>query len=1041
MPRSGNPLQYNYGKYSSKTTEPYYSNEDIKILHQIVLKAQTLLSPTILPSNALFTAYFSTLEELQVHPDHDNRYARILFKIGGIRGVGSLLEKFENVISEMGIEIEFDQLSEEEEETEFHRIKTSLENFSTKFTFKTQPQYAQTSEKCNSEILEKDPNAEDTLQMQRRRINSFSSYPLSKAEFDGKNEYTPQRNKLQQFRGNSIYECPQGAQNARNFQHVGAWLASGPFHLPTTSISSRYGFQINKDTRKITNSRQNQVSLPASTDFHIASMTTPPSSPFDEETTVHSTGSSPKEFIQESETLLDIEASLIRNRHFALFVKSNLQSWKNQAIKLHNNSNKLSFIATNQYLNNILCSALHDWLDKVRNKRKERCNERYFNHLEISAKKARDLYLLYVSFSHWSNFTMERIQLTAKTRKHIIQNRMFNAWRDITAVDELKVKRQILKRIFFTLKSHHSSIKEKIKAANISYKSNITQKYFNTWIHKFLTIRIITWRTENLVNLILTEWISKSRFIGNQKNIAEISRQKKICVNTIVFWILRTKKSLEEEERARQFYINKISKNYTRKLCKEAVLMTAKNKIQNQIVLRQVGNIFSFWINQARNERIAIATDRMRILHEALTNWRYKTRALLFRLKLDNCIIERTIYTWILCARTNLAIRIRDENYLRDMTHLWNLKFQALKKNHSQQETLAREVLARRMKNFVLLRWYSCMGRLPQAKMLDLSPYKPRILKFFIQKWINDIQHLHKLERWSHDAGFFLLVSRIMRRWKSATERTRRNKRKYLYARVRRMTKMNLARHVLRIWARKTGNILYLKSQVTEINQSRMIFLKKYIFYSWHCYNDELLELKIMWQKNSLQKYVANWQDKTKNILALGLEAIIIYKESQISKILKKWSLRSLHVRAYENSATEIHDKKTRKKMRKLIIFWHQQVSLQKTAKSQVLSESDLEKIAQDEAWSELGEESNVENIEKILNREIIPSFVPAYLNTPSKRAERIKAAVAKYSKTPKTPLPISQDQEIRVMRSGGLFSSIQKKRTSNLRMSDNNIK
>jgi protein SFI1 len=64
-----------------------------------------------LPTNALFKAYYDILPRLGLDADHDNRFARILFKIGGLRGHGTLRERFVDVLGNMGIEVAFDDES------------------------------------------------------------------------------------------------------------------------------------------------------------------------------------------------------------------------------------------------------------------------------------------------------------------------------------------------------------------------------------------------------------------------------------------------------------------------------------------------------------------------------------------------------------------------------------------------------------------------------------------------------------------------------------------------------------------------------------------------------------------------------------------------------------------------------------------------------------------------------------------------------------------------------------------------------------------
>ncbi|TPX10578.1 uncharacterized protein E0L32_008464 [Thyridium curvatum] len=102
------------GRLSSASVhgnEPYYSNDDIEILHEVVSLAEEIL-PTLadrdrLPTNALFRAADIVLPQHGFDPEEDTKFTRIIFRIGGLRGDGDLLDKFRAVLDEMGIELEF----------------------------------------------------------------------------------------------------------------------------------------------------------------------------------------------------------------------------------------------------------------------------------------------------------------------------------------------------------------------------------------------------------------------------------------------------------------------------------------------------------------------------------------------------------------------------------------------------------------------------------------------------------------------------------------------------------------------------------------------------------------------------------------------------------------------------------------------------------------------------------------------------------------------------------------------------------------------
>ncbi|GJC82424.1 hypothetical protein ColLi_05262 [Colletotrichum liriopes] len=101
---------------SVQSSDSYYSDEEIAILHDVVTAAQENLE--LLPegerlaTNALFQAYDAVLPLYGVDPEEDHHISRLVFRIGGERGDGSLLEKLRAVLSRMGIGLEFDSRSD-----------------------------------------------------------------------------------------------------------------------------------------------------------------------------------------------------------------------------------------------------------------------------------------------------------------------------------------------------------------------------------------------------------------------------------------------------------------------------------------------------------------------------------------------------------------------------------------------------------------------------------------------------------------------------------------------------------------------------------------------------------------------------------------------------------------------------------------------------------------------------------------------------------------------------------------------------------------
>ncbi|KAI1759110.1 hypothetical protein GGR53DRAFT_514721 [Hypoxylon sp. FL1150] len=84
-----------------------YSDDQIRLLYQIVTRAESILSElspsSRLPTLALFKAYDEILPENGMDPDDDQHISKLVFLIGGVRNTSSLTEKFKILMGRMGI--------------------------------------------------------------------------------------------------------------------------------------------------------------------------------------------------------------------------------------------------------------------------------------------------------------------------------------------------------------------------------------------------------------------------------------------------------------------------------------------------------------------------------------------------------------------------------------------------------------------------------------------------------------------------------------------------------------------------------------------------------------------------------------------------------------------------------------------------------------------------------------------------------------------------------------------------------------------------
>ncbi|OIW28018.1 Sfi1-domain-containing protein, partial [Coniochaeta ligniaria NRRL 30616] len=107
------------------------SATDIRLLHEVVTTGEEIL-PTLperdrLATNALFLAAEQVLPAHGYDPDHaPSNISRLIFKIGGLRSEGSLMDKFSSVLEGMGINLEIVESPEQQEQE--HHVSPSVKS-------------------------------------------------------------------------------------------------------------------------------------------------------------------------------------------------------------------------------------------------------------------------------------------------------------------------------------------------------------------------------------------------------------------------------------------------------------------------------------------------------------------------------------------------------------------------------------------------------------------------------------------------------------------------------------------------------------------------------------------------------------------------------------------------------------------------------------------------------------------------------------------------------------------------------------------------
>lgn len=1053
MPPPESPPQSNAGRSITQSTEPYYSNEgerkrsqsksssltchiDVAILHDIVVLAEALL-PTLpererLATSALFSAYYDILPRVGINADYDSRYARVLFKIGGLRTQETLYEKFERILSRMGIDIEIIGDGEEDED---YDTTGSLEGSQDGATAQSVHNAAEQEDipcfperpRRNSESTKWDLGTEAQSRTPNRR-NSLSATPNPNQYSNGPPRFLQELSKAQPSPTKKTQDRhqddPVGSAGPRVSLQV-RW----PHRERGRSLSTHGSIRIRRHSTSAAPSHQfkHYGSVLGSEYPQGAASEATAITSFGEENDGRRSSKSYNAFAfeQSSPGLLEIKASLILQHHVTSLAKNQIAIWRERALQLREDSRGLELIALNHDRKALLRSALTDWRSRLQYRQVSAETEGFFLHLEARATRARDLYLMHIAFTHWSACATEQVQRTALARRHIIRTRVFNAWREITAVNELKVRRQVLKKFFGVWKNAQTAIETQSHAAIHRYNGNLVEKVYRAWVEKHWTIKATTWMNEGIKRRILFRWIVESHKSWEERRTAEEKRRLQLVRNTWSIWRAKTLEHIQQRETAESYYLFKLCRKPFRRWHQETLVIPAISTVRAHVQSRILREAFEIWLQHCRQEKQAEHFDRMKILQEAWTEWQFKNRTKIVRARIDARIISKSIYKWVLAARI-VGMKRRVEGRIKhEIIDGWSSQSQVAITHRLDQEDKAQAMVVYERQTSVFAAWRSKMDQHKRLENTASSFYEPRVLQDRLTPWRDQVKHIQQLQRWAGDANFYFLASKTLKQWKSSTETVKREKRKNAYTQVRRMKKVNLVGGMFRDWQRRAREVLNLNRQAQEANHHKITLMVSIVLDRWHGRVEDILEMQASCHEVILRKHHDIWQARSNALRELEVEATMTFQERQQSRALKKWSLGTLKLRAQSNYALDIYEKNAKKKFRKILQYWHQKAAQKRPFIRP--NPVQLGITARAGTWSDVGDDLEINDWAKGLDEPPASALVPGYLSTPSKRTERAKSIATRFSTTPRMPLSTPIERQFRAQYSGGELPSFRR--------------
>ncbi|KAJ5247426.1 hypothetical protein N7468_002409 [Penicillium chermesinum] len=994
---------------------PSLSDEDVGFLYQVVTRAESKPIAEQLPFRALFAAYDDVIQEHGLDADPGHVCMRFLFKMGG-KGVegATLFDKFESALQQIGIVVEFGDDGTTGVNETLENGVSSVENTFNQTQNRDYPRANGTPitpkrRASFNTTLDIGEDASHRSHVERPSSrSSLSRLQTAKSEFNKpKLSPTPATNGYRETRS------PDRTQLIAQFLAVGRQLIS-KFDNDENKE--------NKDPALLTNGLMARTAVDQDRSRRMMASAQARRTP-----SVVSSGSSQSDGSRTNLADLLRDASTFNMYRQRAICRKIVIQWLKRAFQMRQLREKRESIAITRDRTTLLRQAFEPWRAIIQKKHHQARTERFFKHLDERANRARDLYLMTKAFTHWAQLTSEEAARTSAARRHVLSIKYFNAWREITAVNELKAQRFGLRAPFKKWRKKAAQLKEAESQAITIHAQKLKHASYWEWFWGFCDRRAPEWYASSLKRRSLLAWLRKFRTNREQYQEIAIQDRRSVLGFVVETWSQKTKDVTAMMQHAQESRRQRLLREMFGELKVQSRLAPAASQIVDKANTRRLRSALSKWKSKAGMVDQAIEVDQLRVKHNAWTSWNDTLRCLALRARVNERMKMEVMYKWILMERFQLMRRIHEQRIKREVFVRFvdntrdtytRLLFQAEAHEGHREEDLARSKLSL---------WRDRLQLQRERDYVAFEFYAPRLAEESLTAWRSKHQQIQKMEGWADDARFYFLMKASLKNWRRATIESTKQRRKDAYAKIRRKIKINMASKALSIWHSKTSHIMNMEQQAEDVDRAQVLSDASDAFSLWH---------------KKTMKRIQDYQDADLHFfhrvafdqLIQLSEAFVIRREMEdqadamyrshvlrhAGAAFRKLSLRIFQLRSTLETSEALRERTIRKHARNYFHHWLESSRLKLEARDSPgpeltqtnfsqYGEIDPPRSALFDPWYQNPSEKTPFRLANSTTRpqepvSVTPLVTPNNMSSPSKRAARARA-LAQMSTTPATPL------------------------------------
>lgn len=723
-------------------------------------------------------------------------------------------------------------------------------------------------------------------------------------------------------------------------------------------------------------------------------------------------------FYRPSITQLLRDADTFQHYRIRSYARDIVEKWCLAAFQAKDQHAHMDRLASAHDTQILLRQAFEHWRVRLHTKKQAAETERYFNRMERNTAKARDIHLLTKAFTHWAQCAQETVLQTHNAREYILGMKYFRAWREITLVNQLKMRRQGLRKYFGIWKQRYVGILRNYTRADLVGREILSKSTYWHWFWAFCERRAPEWRAGRLKRKTLSQWIDVFR--DNVRRYQQTTTQsdntarKKILTQ----WLEMTQGVIACQRQAASFNYQRQTIHAIRAWKSSRQYAPLAQRVSNMVDWRVAGVTFATLISRYRFKKQAEHVNTLRIMKNAWTHWNDCLRWQILAHRIDDRYLLEALYKWVVAERQILLQRLSEQRLKQRLFTRLKTKCTLRQAERESTREFVEAAGQKGLLRLCMTHWSKQLSSYRRAEQVAFEFYAPKIAQDTLQAWTRKSAHLQTLNGWAKDADFYFVTRRFLKRWQAATGDSKRQKRRRAYVQVRRRSKMNLARKALHRWRGVSTRVRDMELEAGLTNQNRLLCFGTYLYDQWNCQfnlrREQTYNASQYYERRLLERYLYTWIEKVEDLTKLE-EMADLNTEMRAKSIAFGW-LHKLHLRIIELKGQEANAENLRgwyekRHFSNILRHWRKKTSKRldqplpaKTFSSrpsrrrpQATEAEDRDELARRaEDWTDF----DIGDWIPALEAQSSTTPLPGYLSTPSKRAARAQALV-RVSTTP----------------------------------------